>query len=359
MAAKRDYYEVLGVSRDANPDEIKSQYRKLALKFHPDRNKSGEAAEHFKEITEAYAVLSDPQKRGLYDSGGHDGVSGRYSQEDIFSGMGSSFSDMFQNMFGGGGFDIFGGGEGHARGGDILHEVSVDLEDVAKGKDIRMTLNKEVACSGCHGSGCAPGSSKKRCGKCRGQGQVRHVNRMGFTSFVSVAPCRECRGTGAVNQRPCRECRGMGRRRGSKNISFSIPKGVVDGNYRIPGEGNEVPDGTNGDLIVRVTVRPHPSFNRDGTDLHYDKRITMAEAALGGKFTVPTLDGQETIKVDAGSQPNTIIKIGGKGLPRMNSWGRGDMYARLVVEIPKKLNKRQKELLKEFEEAGTKQRVWP
>ena len=352
MAAKRDYYEVLGVSKDAGADEIKAQYRKLALKFHPDRNKSKEAGEHFKEITEAYAVLSDPQKRQVYDHGGHAGVSGQYSQEDIFGGAGG-FGDIFQNIFGGaGGFgDVFGGsGGGHMRGADVLQEVSVGLEDVMKGKTVRMHLNKEMACFNCSGSGCAPGTTKKRCNSCNGQGQVRRSRRMGFASFVTVEPCRECKGEGAINQRPCRECRGNGRRRGTKEISFDLPKGVDTADYRIRGEGNEVPGGVNGDLIVRVRIKPHPDFNRDGADLHYDRHISMVDAALGGRFSVPTLDGTETIKVEPGSQPNTIIKMGGKGLPKMNSWGRGDLYARIVVDIPRKLSRHQKKLLKEFAE---------
>lgn len=355
MSAKRDYYEVLGVSKSAGADEIKSQYRKLALKFHPDRNKSGDAQKHFAEISEAYAVLSDPQKRQVYDRGGHAGVSGQYSQEDIFGGAGGNFGDIFQNIFGGaGGFgDIFGGsGGGRARGGDILQEISVSLEDVLKGKNIRMSVNKEVACPGCRGSGCAPGTAKKRCRECNGQGQVRKSRSMGFASFVTVEPCRECRGMGAVNQKPCRECRGAGRRRGSRNISFDLPKGVDTGDYRIPGEGNEVPGGVNGDLIVRVRVRSHPELKRDGSDLHYDKHISMVDAALGGRFSIPTLEGTETIKVDAGSQPNTIIKMGGKGLPKMNSWGKGDLYARIVVDVPRKLSRHQKDLLRKFEESS-------
>lgn len=336
---------MLGVSRDAGADEIKSQYRKLALKFHPDRNKSDEAPEHFKEISEAYAVLSDSQKRQLYDQGGHAGVSGQYSQEDIFGGMGGGINDIFQNIFGGMG----GMGGGVRRGADIIQEVTVSLEDILQDKEVSLNVTKDVACEACGGSGCSPGTGRRTCGKCGGRGQTQKTRRMGFASFVTAETCRNCRGTGATIQRPCRNCKGEGIRRGVATATFKLPKGVDTGNYRIEEQGNAVPHGMNGDLIVSVKVRPHPQFRRDGSDLYHDRHITMVDAALGGKFQVPTLEGTETIKIDAGCQSSTIIKMGGKGLPRMGSWGRGDLYARVVVDIPKKLNRRQKELLREFQ----------
>ncbi|MBI1658740.1 MAG: molecular chaperone DnaJ [Thaumarchaeota archaeon] len=339
---------MLGVSRDAGADEIKSQYRKLALKFHPDRNKSDEAPEHFKEISEAYAVLSDPQKRQLYDQGGHAGISGQYSQEDIFGGMGGmggGINDIFQNIFGGMG----GMGGGMRRGADIIQEVTVSLEDILQDKEVSLNVTRDMACESCGGSGCSPGTAKRTCGKCGGRGQTQKTRRMGFASFVTAETCRNCRGTGTTIQKPCRNCRGEGIRRGVATAAFRLPKGVDTGNYRIEGQGNAVPHGMSGDLIVSVKVRPHPQFRRDGADLYHDRHITMVDAALGGKFQVPTLEGIETIKIDAGCQSSTIIKMGGKGLPRMGSWGRGDLYARVVVDIPKKLNRRQKELLREFE----------
>ncbi len=352
MSAKRDYYEVLGVSESADATEIKSQYRKLALKFHPDRNKSGDAQEHFKEITEAYGVLSDPQKRQIYDQRGHAGIDGQYTQEDIFQGARGGFGDIFQNVFGGG-FDFFGGGgDRTARGEDIFRELEITLDDVLHGKTVRMTLNKEVSCNSCSGSGCAPGTSKKRCSSCNGQGQVRKSRQTGFASFVTVETCRDCRGAGSVNQKPCRDCRGSGRRQGSKEVQFDLPKGLESGDYRISGAGNEVPGGISGDLMVRVNIKSHLDFRRDGANIYFDRHISMVDAALGGKFPVPTLEGSSSVKVDAGTQPNTIIKMGGKGLPKMNKWGRGDQFVRIVVDIPTKLTRKQKTLLQEFVESN-------
>lgn len=355
MSAKRDYYEVLGVSKSSSPDEIKKQYRKLALKFHPDRNKSSEAAEHFKEISEAYAVLSDPSKRQVYDQHGHAGVDGRYSSEDIFQGARGNFSDIFGS--GGGGFEsifesIFGGRGGgftRQRGSDILYETSVTLEDVLNGKNMDITLQKQVQCDTCDGTGCKPGTQKKICNTCNGQGQVKQTRNMGFASFVTAAPCSSCRGQGHVIETPCTICKGHGKKNGTKNVTFGIPPGIDSGDYTVPGEGNEVPDGENGDLIVRIRVQPHSNFKRDGKDIFYDQDVSMIDATLGCKLVVPTLEGTEKIKVDAGSQPNTIIKLKGKGVPYINSRGRGDQYVRIVVNIPKNINKHQKKLLEEFQ----------
>lgn len=361
MSSKRDYYEVLGLSKDASPSEIKSQYRKLALKFHPDRNKSDDAGEHFKEISEAYAILSDPQKRQIYDQHGHAGVSGQYSDEDIFQGSGSNFNDIFQDMFGrsGGGFDnifesIFGGRGGgfsraQQRGSDILYETSLDLEDVLSGKRMEAEIKKEILCDDCNGSGCSPGSEKKTCSSCNGQGQVRKTRQMGPASFVTIEPCGSCGGEGSIIEKPCKDCNGQGRKQGKKKMSFDIPAGVDNGDYTIPQEGNEVPNGINGDLIVRIRINPHDKFKRDGPDIFYDQEVSMAQAALGMDVKVPTLEGTEKIKVESGSQPNTIIKLKGKGVPSINSRGRGDQYVRIVVKVPKKLNKHQKNLLEEFE----------
>jgi molecular chaperone DnaJ len=359
MAAKRDYYEVLGVSKNSSSDEIKKQYRKLALKFHPDRNQSPEAGEHFKEISEAYAVLSDSQKRQLYDQHGHAGVDGRYSSEDIFRGAQGDFSDIFGGM--GGGFDsifesIFGRGGGFStrqqRGSDILYQTTITLEDVLNGKKMDIELQKQIKCNNCGGSGCKPGTNKKTCSSCNGQGQVRQTRNMGFASFVTAAPCPSCRGQGTFIETPCDECKGNGHKKGGKNVTFEIPPGVESGDYTIPDEGNEVSGGYNGDLIVRVRVQTHNDFKRDGKDIFFDQDISMVDAALGCDLTVPTLEGSEKIKVDSGSQPNTIIKLKGKGVPQMNSRGRGDQYVRLVVNIPKKLSKHQKNLLDEFKNSS-------
>jgi len=351
MSAKRDYYEVLGVSKDTQLNEIKSQYRKLALKFHPDRNKSSEAAEHFKEISEAYAVLSDTKKRQLYDQHGHAGVDGRYSTEDIFRGAGFNFDDVgsiFENLFGGRtqGF----GGFGRQRGSDMRYETSISLEDVFNGKRMDLDLQKNVDCPECNGSGCFPGTSKIKCSDCAGQGQVRVSRNMGFSTFVTVQPCRKCGGHGMMIEKPCKKCK-LGKVKGTKHISFELPAGIDNGDYVISGEGESIPDGVSGDLIIRVNVQPHPKFKRDGRDIFYDTQLSMTDASLGKNLEVPTLEGFSKITVEPGSQPNTIIKLKGKGLHGRGFRGRGDQYVRLVVNIPKKLSKHQKDLLKDLEDS--------
>ena len=352
MSAKRDYYEVLGVTKTSSPNEIKQQYRKLALKFHPDRNNSSEAGEHFKEISEAYAVLSDTEKKQVYDQHGHAGVDGRYSSEDIFQGaQGAGFDSIFESIFGRGGGFGFNQQQQQQQGSDLLYETSVTLEDVLHGKKMEINLQKQIKCDICRGSGSKPGTNKKTCGTCNGHGQVRQTRNMGFASFVTAAPCPACRGQGSIIETPCDECKGQGKKRGSKTITFDIPPGIDSGDYTVPGEGNEIPDGVNGDLIVRIRVQPHLKFNRDGKDIFYDQDVSMVDATLGCEIIVPTLDGSEKIKVDSGSQPNTIIKLKGKGVTHINSRGKGDQYVRIVVNIPKKLSKHQKNLLDEFQKS--------
>lgn len=361
MSAKRDYYEVLGVSKSASLDEIKSQYRKLALKFHPDRNKSSEAPEHFKEISEAYAVLSDPEKRKIYEQYGHAGVDGRYSTEDIFrgarvnfedifSGFGGGFDPIFETIFGKSGFGGF-GGFGRQRGADLIHETSITLEDVLKGNREEIDIQKNVDCDICSGSGCAPGTSTRNCNVCDGQGQVRSTRRLGFSTFVTVQPCNTCHGQGKIIEKPCSGCKGRGKRKGTRHLTFDIPPGVDNGDYTITGEGESIDNGVSGDLIVRIKVQPHPKFKRDGADLFYDKNISIVDAVLGTTIQVPTLESTEKISVQSGSQPNTIIKLKGKGLPYQGRRGRGDQYVRLVVNIPTKLSKLQKKILEEFRDS--------
>lgn len=359
MSAKRDYYEVLGVSKTDSVDTIKSQYRKLALKFHPDRNKSPEAAEHFKEISEAYAVLADPEKRKVYDQYGHEGLGGRYSTEDIFQGARGNFDDVFSN-FGFGGFDsifesLFGrsGGFGFARqkGQNILYETSITLEDVFSGKRLEIDVKKNIVCNNCKGSGCAPGTSSETCPNCRGQGQIRITRNMGFSTFVTVQPCTKCRGEGKFIPKPCSNCKGTGKTKGTKPLSFDIPPGIDNGDYVISGEGEPIRGGINGDLIVRIRVKPHQFFKRDEADIFYDAKISIVDACLGKTIEVPTLEKNEKVKVEEGTQPNTIIKLKGKGLPHSDSRGRGDQYVRFVVEVPSKLSKHQKELLQKFGQA--------
>jgi molecular chaperone DnaJ len=357
MSAKRDYYEVLGVSKSDSTDAIKSQYRKLALKFHPDRNKSPEAAEHFKEISEAYAVLSDPEKKKLYDQYGHAGVEGRYSTEDIFQGARGNFDDVFSN-FGFGGFDsifesLFGrgggfGGFARQKGQDILYETSITLEDVFSGKRLEIDVKKNVDCGSCNGSGCAPGTTSETCPSCRGQGQIRITRNMGFSTFVTVQPCTKCHGQGKFIPKPCSTCKGSGQTKGTKHLSFDLPPGIDNGDYALTGEGESIQHGASGDLIVRVRVKPHQLFKRDGADIFYDAKISIVDACIGNTIEVPTLEKTEKIKVEEGTQPNAIVKLKGKGLPHLHSRGRGDQYVRLIIEIPTKLSKQQKELLQKL-----------
>ena len=356
MSAKRDYYEVLGLDRGANPAEVKSQYRKLALKFHPDRNKSDEAAEHFKEVSEAYAVLSDPKKRAVYDSYGHQGVDSQYSTEDIFQGARGSFSDIFSDLFGrAGGFEsIFGGGfQGpqQRRGRDIVFRTTVTLEEVLRGKRVKITMRKGVPCSKCRATGCAPGTSPARCGACDGRGQVRRQQRTPFGIAMAVSTCHECGGEGKVVKSPCPECGGRRAVQGREDLDFGLPPGTVEGSYTVEGKGEFVPGGQSGDLVVEVDVKRHPVLKRDGRDLHYDLDVGMVDAVLGGRFEVPTLDGPREVKVAAGAQPNSLIRLKGRGIPHHNS-ARGDLYVRVVVNIPRKVSREQRKLLQKFRASG-------
>ena len=365
MSAKRDYYEVIGVSKSASTDEIKSQYRKLALKFHPDRNKSADAQEHFKEISEAYAVLSDSSKRQLYDQHGHAGVDGRYSTEDIFRGAGGNFNDIFNDLFGSqgrrssGGFEsifenLFGGSRfgnfGRQSGSDMLYETNVTLEDVLHGKQIELDLQKHVDCPDCSGTGCEPGTSKSKCNDCNGRGQMRVGRKMGFSTFVTVQPCRKCSGEGQIIEKPCKKCN-HGQVKGTKHLSFQLPPGIDNGDYVIHGEGESIPNGESGDLIVRVRVNEHSNFRRDGIDLYCDAKISMVDATLGTEIQVPTLENIEKMKIESGTQPNSILRLKGKGLPRQNSGRRGDQFVHIIVEIPTKISKVKKNLLNEFKES--------
>ena len=284
-------------------------------------------------------------------------MSGQYSTEDIFSGARGTFDEMFG---GAGNFEsifeqLLGGGRGRGgrgfgawQGRDLLYETSVTLEEVLHGKQLDIELNKIMACEECRGSGCHPGTGRKVCGSCSGRGQISKARRMGgFGSFVTTMPCSQCNARGWEAERPCDECKGKGSRRGRKRIAFRVPPGVVDGDYTIEGEGDEVPEGRNGNLIIRVRVRQHDTFSRDGRDIHMTIPISMVDLALGCVVDVPTLDGKQTIKISPGTQPE-YIKLRGKGVPHIHQRGKGSMYVHLVAQIPKKLSKTQKRLLEEF-----------
>jgi molecular chaperone DnaJ len=364
----RDFYEVLGVSRNASKDEIKQAYRKLALKYHPDRNKAPSAEEKFKEISEAYAVLSDDEKRHVYDTYGYEGISGRYTPEDLFKGAQFNFDEIFKDL----GFDFAGpsgfrsifdvffgrepfGGFGFGRrrkGEDIVYDVSVTLEDVLHGKQLEIEVPKTSKCDNCNGSGAMPGTKPRVCSICNGQGQVRRVlEQSRFKTFVTIEPCRTCQGKGSVIDKPCNICHGQGLARKSKKIRVTIPSGIEEGSaMRISGEGEYIEGGASGDLYVRVNVKPHDLFQRSNSDLIYDLKVSFPAMVLGAEVEVPTLEGPSSLRIPQGTQPNTILRLKGKGLPKHNGYGRGDELVRINAKIPTKLTDRQKSLLKELNE---------
>jgi molecular chaperone DnaJ len=364
-AGKRDYYEVLGIQKNAGKDDIKNAYRKLALQYHPDRNKEAGAEEKFKVISEAYAVLSDDEKRKRYDTYGHVGADEAFrgseaNFDEVFRDMGfGGFRDIFEQLFGGrrgGGFgeDLFGfgGGFGRQRGRDIIYDMELSLEDVLRGKKEEVDVPRLSKCAVCDGTGAAPGTKPRKCSVCDGQGQTRRVyNQNRFSTFVSLEPCRTCQGRGQVIERPCNNCKGTGRAKETKKIKLEIPPGVEEGMaFQLRGEG-EMPErgGSPGDLVVRLHVKEHPQFERieDG-HLLYNAGVLFTELALGTELRVPTLEGSEKLKIQAGTQPNAVLRIKGKGLPRYGSSGRGDQLVKIEAKVPTKLNDRQKSLLKEL-----------
>jgi molecular chaperone DnaJ len=352
--ASRDYYEVLGVPRGASKEQVKDAYRKLALQFHPDRNKSPEAEERFKEITEAYAVLSDDEKRSQYDAYGKEGVYQRYSQEEIFRGV--NFGDIFGGMGFGGFDDLFSQFFGRpiqgrpGRGDDLTYHLKLNLEDVVADSPKEIEVPRTEVCGVCAGSGARPGTSPHPCGTCRGTGQVQKVQSSGFARLVRVSSCGKCGGRGYIVDSPCKECRGGGTVTKTRKILVTIPAGVDDGHtLRLRGEGNAGENGApTGDLYVVVSLVPHRLFKRQDSDILFETKVGMVEAALGTELNVPTLYGDVKLSVPQGTQPGTLFKVRGKGLPKVGGWGRGDQYVRVDVAIPKSLSHSQKELLKKF-----------
>lgn len=366
MTAKRDYYEILGVQKGASLDDIKKAYRNLALKHHPDRvshDKKKEAEEKFKEISEAYAILSDPQKRSQYDQFGHAGIDSRYSYEDIFKG--ADFSSIFEDLgFGGGGggifeeiFDslgIFGGSfssrgrRGPVRGRDLQYEIEISFEEAAAGAKKTINVAKYETCSVCKGEGAKPGTKKTACSTCGGRGQV--VQSAGFFNISQTCP--QCRGEGTIIKNPCIKCAGTGRNRSAKKIELSIPAGVDTGSrLRIQEEGEAGPKGgPRGDLYVYIHVKDHPIFDRHGYDIICNLPISFPLAALGGEAEVPTLNGKVMMKIPEGTQSGKIFRLSGKGVRRLRGHGYGDQLVRVVVETPTHLNSGQKRILKEFAE---------
>jgi molecular chaperone DnaJ len=359
---KRDYYETLGVDRDASKAEIKKAYRKLALKYHPDKNPDKSSEEKFKEISEAYAVLYDDEKRKRYDQFGHAGIDQQYSHEDIFRG--ADFSDIFRD-FGfdvGFGFDdIFERFFGHRmgfnhrrnplrqRGSDLRYDIQISLEDSYKGVESTIHVPRSETCETCNGSGAKPGSSPKKCSQCDGTGQMRSSRRTAFGMFTQITTCNKCRGQGTVIDNPCPECKGKGIVQKTRDIELKIPSGIDDGSQlRLAGEG-EAGSGGTGDLYIVVHVGQHPKFQRRGQDLYTVEKISLPEAALGTKIEIKTLDGNiEKIKIPEGTQNGDIIKINKKGMPNLNRRGYGDLYIEIQIETPKKISKKAKLLLEEL-----------
>ena len=360
--SKRDYYDVLGVPRKASKDDIKNEYRKLALKYHPDRNKSPDAEARFKEISEAYAILSDDEKRAQFDRFGHAGIDSRYSTEDIFRGV--DFSEIFRDLgfggFGGGFgsiFDMFlGGGQRAAsRGGqDLRYDMEISLEQAYSGLTTEIEVPRTEHCSECGGTGAEPGTSPQVCSQCNGSGQIQHVQASGFIHFSRIEPCPRCHGRGETIDKPCTVCRGAGTVERQRRISVNIPAGVDTGSQLIMrGEGDASNgDGRRGDLYVVMHVRPHGIFQREGNDLICRIDLAFSKAAMGGEVEVPTVDGAANIKVPAGTQSGATFRLRKKGMPMLRHGGRGDELVVVRLRTPTKLTSRQRELIEQLRREG-------
>ncbi|WZL74624.1 molecular chaperone DnaJ [Clostridiaceae bacterium 35-E11] len=353
--SKRDYYEILDIEKGADEQAIKRAYRKMAMKYHPDRNPGDkEAEEKFKEVNEAYEILSDPNKRAKYDQFGHAGVDpnaqGGFGGASGFGGFDDIFGDIF-DMFGGG----FSGGRrrtGPQKGADLKYELGISFEEAAFGAEKEISISRHENCSACDGTGAKPGTTKKTCSKCNGTGELRYAQRTPLGQFVNVKTCDECHGEGSIIEKPCDQCNGTGKERKDKKVQIKIPAGVDTGSV-IPlrGEGEPgIKGGPAGDLYIVLRVKPHEIFKRDANDVICEVPITFVQAALGDELVVPTLDGKIKYKIPEGTQSGTIFRIKGKGIPNLRGYGRGDHYVKVIVEIPKKLNEKQKELLKKFAE---------
>ncbi len=361
MAEKRDYYEVLGLQKGASDDEIKKAYRKLAKQYHPDLHPGDKTCEErFKEIGEAYEVLSDADKKARYDQFGH----AAFDPNAGYGGDGGGFGDFgdlsdILNSFFGGGFGGFGGGSGGRRsaaqkGENLRVRLSIAFEDAAFGCKREITVPRIEDCETCGGNGCAKGSSPETCSECGGSGSVRTQQRTPFGMMASTSPCRKCGGTGQIVNNPCPDCSGKGKVRRQRTISVNIPAGIDDGQtISLRGQGHAgYLGGPAGDLLITVSVKAHPLFEREGYDVLLETPITFSQAALGAEIEVPTLDGKVKYTIPEGTQTGTTFRLKGKGIQRLNSSSRGDQYITVVVETPKNMSREQKELLRRFAEAS-------
>ena len=363
MAEKRDFYEVLGVSKGASDEELKKAYRKMAKQYHPDRNPgNAEAEAKFKEANEAYEILSNPEKRSRYDQFGHAGVDPNYG-----AGGGGGFGgfdmgdmdlgDIFGSFFGGG-FGGFGGGSQQRanapqKGESLRASVTISFEEAAFGCEKEIDLTRTEHCDDCQGTGAQAGTTAETCSECRGTGSVRIQQRMGGMAFSSTAPCKRCAGKGKIIHTPCKSCGGNGTVRRKKRINVTIPSGIDDGQaVSLRGQGNAGKNGgPAGDLIVGIRIKPHSQFRRDGVDVFYEQKISFYQAAMGAELEIPTIDGKVKYNLPAGTQPETTFRLRGKGIPGLHGRGRGDQYVSVKVQIPTNLTSKQKDALRDFAKA--------
>ncbi|MBK5242601.1 molecular chaperone DnaJ [Clostridium sp.] len=353
--AKKDYYETLGIERGASDEEIKKAFKKAALKYHPDRNPDNKAAEDkFKEMNEAYQVLSNPEKKSNYDQYGTADAGG--SGFDGSSGFGGFGGGGFGDIFG----DIFGGGfsqrnqNGPQKGADLEYNLNLSFEESVFGIEKEVSITKNEKCSECGGSGAKAGTTPKTCDKCGGNGQIKVQRNTAFGSFASMSTCDKCGGRGKIISEPCRNCHGSGKERKNRKIKINVPGGVDTGNV-MPLRGQGEPGekgGPSGDLYINIRVAPHKTFKRNGIDIHIESHVSFGYASLGTEIKVPTVDGDVKYKVPAGTQSGTVFRLKSKGVPRVNGHGRGDQYVKVIVDVPKSLNDKQKTALKIYMEAS-------
>ncbi len=356
LAEKRDYYEVLGVPKGASDDEIKKAFRKQSKKYHPDLNPGNkEAEEKFKEVNEAYQVLSDPDKKSKYDQFGHAGVDPNFGAGGGYGGAGFDFGDIFSDIFGGG-FGGFGGGgnrrNGPRRGNDIRQVIDITFEEAAFGCSKQMNIQTQEKCESCGGSGAKKGTTVTTCSQCHGTGRVQTQQRTILGYMTTETTCPQCHGEGKIIKEPCRDCRGTGTVRKNKTIEVQIPAGIDNGQtIQLSGKGEAgAKGGPNGDLLLTVRVRPHALFRREGNDVFIDMPITFVQAALGATVQVPTLDGPVELNIPEGTQTASRFRMKGKGIPYLRSKSRGDQYVTVNVEVPRNLTQKQKDILRDFDE---------